>query len=155
MNTLPKKFTNITKIISYLENIGNGYTNPNVIQLLKSFDEISIKRLKQIDDLIVSIHHVKDTIMVDYWNSYTPESIWTVEIQNCHISDDACECYHGGLALFLSHIRPDAILINNFYFGLCFDEETDTMYYDEERYLEELSGESVLEISYKIMENEA
>ncbi|MFJ7471668.1 hypothetical protein ACIQWI_24385 [Peribacillus frigoritolerans] len=138
--------TDLKSIIAKLREINSDCTTTAVARIWNSVDELSIQKIKKMNNPIASIFNNDNTVIVEFWDIDNHKDSWTIEIEDCHISDDQVANYHGGLALFLNEMRSDFFLINNFYFGLVYDEENDQMIYDEERYIDELEAEQVLNV---------
>lgn len=115
-------------------------------KIWNNIDELTIKRLEKFEKPIVTIHNHFDTVIISYWDAVDYTKSWTIEVDDCYISDDQCADYYNGLALFLNVIRNDIRLCDMFYFGLCIDEETDEVYFDEEEWFENLYIPFVSEI---------
>jgi len=136
----------LQEIIGELQQLSIDCTSSNVVRIWQAFDEPLIRKIRKLDKPLCSLFHNGKTVIVMFWATDTPNDGYKIEIENCHISDDQLAYYHGGLALFLNEIKPDIVLFNNFHFGLVFDDETDNMIYDEERYFKELKGETVFNV---------
>ena len=147
----------IEKIKEELLKLNLDCTTPSIKRIWDGFDLTHWLSLKMRGESIISAHHVQNTVIIEYWERGKEEYANVVEIPDCHISDESVVHYFNGLALFLNLIRPDAILLNNFNYGLCFrdNEETgeDEVYYDEEEYLDNLKARRVSFIATEILMN--
>lgn len=138
--------SNLQSIITKLDQLNLNCTTSHVFRIWNSFDELSIQRIRKMNTPVFSISNNGKTVVIEYWEIENFRDSWTIEIEDCHISDDSVACYYEGLALLLNEIKSDILIVNNFYFGLVYNEEDDEMFYDVERYLEELEPELVVNI---------
>jgi hypothetical protein len=121
-------------------------------EFLMQFNDLAINRIKGFEEPFVILYYEDDSVIIEYWDACRYDKSWKIKFQNCHISDEACEEYFRGLALFLNEINPYIRVCNLFFYGVCYDEENDEIYYDEEQYMEELIIPFAFEVVFEMEE---